>query len=65
MEDRWLTIDEVAKMLHLSRGALAQMRYEGRGPAYSKPSPRRVLYRESVVVTWLESLSRTSTADAA
>jgi hypothetical protein len=46
----------------ISRGALAQMRYEGRGPAFYKVG-RKILYRADDVVEFIESTRRTSTAN--
>lgn len=41
---------------------LAQMRYLGKGPAFLKPTPKTVVYRQSDVIAWLEASERTSTA---
>lgn len=49
----------------LTVGALAQLRYTGRGPRYRKPTPRTVLYDEQEVLAWIESSARTSTAEVA
>lgn len=64
-DDRWLTIDEACAILKMTRSALAQLRYLGGGPTFSKPSPRVVRYRESDVYAWLEGGLRTTTAEAA
>lgn len=63
--DRLLTIEEVSEMLGLTRGALAQMRYEGRGPKYAKLSAKAIRYRASDVSDWVDGVVRASTADAA
>lgn len=53
---------EVADRLGLTIGALAQMRYEGRGPAYIKLSAKQVRYREDVLEAWLDAQTRVGTA---
>lgn len=60
----YLTPDQVIQMLPgISRGQLAQMRFNGTGPAYRKPTPKTVLYVESEVIEWVESTARRTTAD--
>ena len=52
----YLTPDQVVLMLPgVSRGQLSQLRYNGTGPSYRKPTPKTVLYVESEVVAWVES----------
>lgn len=63
--DRLLTIEEVSALLGMSRGALAQMRYEGRGPKFVKLSAKAIRYRECDISAWIESMLRDSTAAAA
>ena len=46
---------EVAKMTGLTTGALAQMRYMGRGPGYFRLSPRTIRYERQTVLEWLEA----------
>jgi hypothetical protein len=55
----YLTPDQVSTMLPgISRGKLAQLRFNGTGPNYRKPTPKTVLYVESEVVAWVESSAR-------
>lgn len=62
----YLTPDQVIERLPgLSRGSLAQMRFNGRGPAYRKPTPKTVLYVESEVIEWVESTARRGTDERA
>jgi len=62
----FLSPQQVADLVPgLSVGALAQLRYTGRGPRFRKPTPRTVLYDEREVIDWIEASARTSTADAA
>lgn len=59
-----LTPLQVSELTTLSEGALAQLRYTGRGPMYLKPTARKVLYRRNDVLTWLEGSARCSTGEA-
>jgi hypothetical protein len=55
----YLTPDQVAAMLPgVTRGKLAQLRFDGVGPNYRKPTPKTVLYVESEVIAWVESSAR-------
>ena len=52
----YLTPDQVVLMLPgVSRGQLSQLRYNGTGPSYRKPTPKTVLYVKSEVIEWVES----------
>jgi hypothetical protein len=58
-----------ARWPFLTVSHLAQLRFRGsadrgEGPKFLKPTPRKVVYRESDVVAWLEASERTSTAAA-
>ncbi|PBB08423.1 hypothetical protein CKW39_08640 [Kocuria sp. WRN011] len=64
MTDKLLTPTELAEYLHTTVGNLAQLRFQGRGPAFTKAG-RRVLYRESDVQAWLDENTRTQTGSAA
>lgn len=63
-ESDWLSIDQVLAMLPstITRAALAQLRYEGKGPAFYKPTPRTVLYKRSEINAWIEQTRQTTTA---
>lgn len=63
--EKLLTPQEVAPMLGITVGALAQLRYAGKGPAYKRLSPRAIRYTEADVDAWVESSTRTCTALAA
>lgn len=65
MTDKLLTIDEVCDRLSVSRGALAQLRYEGTGPKFIKLTAKAVRYRESDIEAWLDGRVRSKTAAAA
>lgn len=61
--EKYLTIEDVCGLIPgMTRRGLAQLRYAGRGPVYLNPTPRKIVYRESDVIEWLESSERTSTA---
>lgn len=51
----WLTSEEAAAFIALTPGTLANWRSRGIGPKYAKPSPKRVLYRDTDLEAWVES----------
>lgn len=53
VEDRLLWPEEVAEVLGVPVGTLANWRYQGRGPAFVKVG-RHVRYRRSDVAGWIE-----------
>jgi len=61
----YVTDERAAELLHVSKAALRQWRYEGRGPRYTKAGGRKVLYRKSELVRWLEANERQGTAAVA
>lgn len=61
-DDRLYSIEEVADYLGLSRAALAQMRYERRGPKWVKISARVIKYRGRELRQWLDTRLRDSTS---
>ncbi|MEQ1730308.1 MAG: hypothetical protein ABL982_18230 [Vicinamibacterales bacterium] len=65
MDGEFIQPSEVSDITGLSVGALAQLRYQGTGPRFYKPTPRTVLYKRSEVVAWIEESARTSTGRAA
>ena len=54
MDDTYLTSEEVASLMHVSRRTLARWRQEGKGPAFFKVG-RRFLYRKQDISDWTES----------
>lgn len=46
---RWLTPPEVAGILRTTTGHLANLRWQGRGPAYVKVDGARVIYTAAAV----------------
>jgi predicted DNA-binding transcriptional regulator AlpA len=61
MEQEFIQPAEVTEITGLSIAALAQLRYQGRGPRFYKPTPRTVLYKRAEVVAWVEDSAQTST----
>jgi hypothetical protein len=49
----------------MTKGALAQLRFKGMGPAFLKPTAKTVCYRESDIIAWLEGSARTKTGQVA
>lgn len=47
----------------MTEGMLGQLRYTGKGPRFSKPSAKKVVYRADEIVAYLEGKSMTSTAE--
>jgi hypothetical protein len=67
MTTRYLSPDQVVDMVPgLTKGALAQLRFQGKGgPPWLNPTPKKIVYRESDIVTWLEGSERTRTGRVA
>jgi len=61
VENQLLTPDEAGAQLGLSTGALAQLRYTGRGPCFIKLTAKAVRYRQSDLDAWIAGSARTST----
>lgn len=60
----FISIDQALKLMPgMTRTHLAQLRYDGTGPVFYKPTPRTVFYRASDIYKWLEAGRRTITAD--
>lgn len=63
---KYLSPDQVCKIIPgMTRSGLAQLRFRGEGPRFRKPSPRKVVYELTEVLSWLESTARQGTADEA
>ncbi|MFJ2542749.1 helix-turn-helix transcriptional regulator [Microbacterium sp. NPDC087589] len=63
--DKYITPDQVCDLIPgMTKGNLAALRFNGKGPAFFKPTPRTVVYRERDVVDWLEASRQTSTLGA-
>lgn len=61
--DEYLTPAEAVKLVPgMTVAGFAQLRFTGKGPKFLKPTPRKVVYRRSDIIEWLEASERTSTA---
>jgi hypothetical protein len=61
MIDKLLTPEDVTYLTGITREALAQLRYTGKGPVFLKPTARTVLYREHDIANWLDASERSIT----
>lgn len=63
--EKYLSPEEVCEAIPgMTTATLAAMRFRGDGPAFVKPSPRKVVYRESALEEYMKSRERTSTVSA-
>jgi hypothetical protein len=63
--DEYLTPQEAADLIPgMTKGTLAQLRFRSLGPTYLKPTPRKVIYRQSDIEAWLDASVRTGTRQA-
>ena len=62
-KDEWLDLDDAARMMHMTRAALAQLRYRGGGPTFYRISAKTILYKHSGILDWMESRACTRTDD--
>ena len=63
MEDDYILPATASEIIGLKTGALAQLRYLGRGPRFYKPTPRTVLYKRSEVLAWIEASATKCTSE--
>ena len=61
MSEEFIQPAVVREITGLTLAALAQLRYQGKGPRFYKPTPRTVLYKRSEVVAWVEASAQTRT----
>lgn len=59
--DRYITDTEAAELLGIGKQYLAVLRSNGMGLKFYKPTPRKVLYKYSEVIAWIESSARFET----
>lgn len=58
----FIDADQVCELIpHMTRAQLAQLRYQGRGPKFYKPTSKIVLYKTEEVLQWIEASGRTIT----
>lgn len=62
--EEYLTPEQACALVPgMTKSGLGQLRFTGKGPKFLKPTPKKVVYRKSDVLAWLEASERTSTAD--
>jgi hypothetical protein len=61
--DEYMTSAQYEALRGLKAGSSRAERVRGGGPAYLKPTARKILYKKSSVIAWLERRSFTSTSD--
>lgn len=61
MQEDFIQPAAVVEITGLSIAALAQLRYQGKGPRFYKPTPRTVLYRRNEVIAWVEASAQSRT----
>ena len=62
MAEKYLSPDQVIQMIPgMTKGGLAQLRFTGSGPRFLKPTAKKVLYRESDIISWLEGSEQEKT----
>lgn len=60
--DKLLTPKEVCALVPgMTETKLRDLRYAGGGPLFLKPTPRTVVYRESAIAKWLDSVEHDRT----
>lgn len=66
MMTKYLSPEQVVELIPgMTKGALAQLRFTGKGPRYRKPTAKTVIYVESEVFDWIENTARCGTAPEA
>lgn len=61
--EQYLSPAQVCEMIPgMTKGNLAALRFQGKGPRFIKPSPKVVVYAMSAIETWLSESERTGTA---
>ena len=60
MDEEFITPEAASQISGFSEQALAQLRYRGGGPKFYKPTSRKVLYRRSEVMAWVDASARSS-----
>ncbi|MBU1250618.1 MAG: hypothetical protein KJ659_09070 [Actinobacteria bacterium] len=61
MDADFIDIDGAIELTGLTRSGLAQLRFKGEGPPFYAITPRKIRYKRSEVVAWMESARRTRT----
>ena len=60
----FISITEALSLIPgMTRNHLAQLRFDGEGPRFYKPTNRSVFYKASEVLSWVEATCCTKTCD--
>ena len=65
MSEEFILPAVAAELTGLTIGGLAQLRYMGRGPRFYKPTPKKVLYKRSEIIAWIEASAHMQTGESA
>ena len=58
----FISAEQVCELMPgMTKPLLAQMRFRGDGPPFYKPTPKKVFYRKSDVIAWVEASRRSIT----
>lgn len=61
----FISINEALSLMpSMTRNHLAQLRFDGAGPKFYKPTGRTVLYKASEVLGWVEANNCAKTCDS-
>lgn len=62
VEDPYLSPEQVCELIPgMTKGNLAQIRHDGRGPEFRYATPRVIVYRRSDVIAWIEAQAHSRT----
>jgi predicted DNA-binding transcriptional regulator AlpA len=55
----YLSADDVCELIPgMTEPKLRNLRFQGKGPRFMKPTEKTVVYKRSEVIEWLESTAR-------
>ena len=63
MSDAFMTADEAATYLRLSKSTLAKLRLYGGGPIFIRVSGRKIVYQRDELDAWMRAREHRSTAE--
>ncbi len=63
VQDEWISLPQAAELMHMTKPAIAQLRYRGIGPVFYHLSAKTIVYKRSEVLAWMESRACTRTDD--
>lgn len=66
MQIKYISPETVCEIVPgMTKGALSQLRFMGKGPRYYKPTPKKVVYLEAEVLAWVEASVQSNSGTAA